>query len=139
MSVSTTLWGRVYGDQIVLPKNPTNGINLDELIQFSTNSIGFRGPEPPRKFDSSLTMVTIGGSTTECMYLSNGKSWPEVVGRFLAPAFNPLWINNAGLNGHSSFGHLFLLDQIVGPMRPKVAVSLSASTMWVSRSRRGTT
>ena len=126
--VYNPLGQRIYGYQIVLPKNRhqtirnDENLNLDELIQFSTNSIGFRGPEPPRKFDSSLTMVTIGGSTTECMYLSNGKSWPEVVGRFLAPAFNPLWINNAGLNGHSSFGHLFLLDQIVGPMRPKVAV-----------------
>ena len=128
--VYNPLGQRIYGDQIVLPKNRhqtirnDENLNLDELIQFSTNSIGFRGPEPPRKFDSSLTMVTIGGSTTECMYLSNGKSWPEVVGRFLAPAFNPLWVNNAGLNGHSSFGHLFLLDQIVGPMRPKVAVFL---------------
>ena len=121
---------RIPGDQIVLPRNLHRTIrndenpNLDELIQFSTNSIGFRGPEPPRKFNSSLTVVAIGGSTTECLFLSNGKSWPEVVGKFLAPAFEPLWVNNAGLDGHSSFGHLFLLDQIVGPMRPKVAVFL---------------
>ena len=121
---------RIYGNQVVLPKNLHQTIrndrnpNLDELIQFSTNSIGLRGPEPPREFDSSLTVVAIGGSTTECLFLSNGKSWPEVVGGFLAPTFNPLWVNNAGLDGHSSFSHLFLLDQIVGPMRPKVAVFL---------------
>ena len=95
---------------------------LDELIQFSTNSIGFRGAEPPRDFDRALTVVAVGGSTTECLFLSNGKSWPEKAGTFLAPAFDPFWLNNAGLDGHSTFGHLFLLDQIVGPMRPKVAV-----------------
>ena len=130
LRVYNPLGQRIYGDQIVLPRNIHRTIrndknpNLEELVQYSTNSIGFRGPEPPRKFDRSLTVVAIGGSTTECMYLSNGKSWPEVVGRFLTPAFNPLWVNNVGLNGHSSFGHLFLLDQIVGPMRPKVAVFL---------------
>ena len=130
LRVYNPLGQRIYGDQIVLPRNIHRTIrndgnpNLDELIQFSTNSIGFRGPEPPQKFDNSLTVVAIGGSTTACTLLSNGKSWPEVVGKFLAPAFDHLWVNNAGLDGHSSFGHLFLLEQVVGPMRPKVAVFL---------------
>ena len=130
LRVYNPLGQRIYGDQIVLPRNIHRTIrndgnpNLDELIQFSTNSIGFRGPEPPQTFDNSLTVVAIGGSTTACTLLSNGKSWPEVVGKFLAPAFDHLWVNNAGLDGHSSFGHLFLLEQVVGPMRPKVAVFL---------------
>jgi len=130
LRVYNPLGQRIYGDQIVLPKNLQRTIRndgnpkLDELIQFSTNSIGFRGAEPPRDFDRALTVVAIGGGTTECLFLSNGKSWPDVAATFLAPAFDPFWLNNAGLDGHSTFGHLFLLDQIVGPMRPKVAVFL---------------
>jgi len=130
LRVYNPLGQRIYGDQIVLPRNMQRTIRndgnpkLDELVQFSTNSIGFRGAEPPRDFDRALTVVAIGGSTTECLFLPNGKSWPEVAGTFLAPAFDPFWLNNAGLDGHSTFGHLFLLDQIVGPMRPKVAVFL---------------
>ena len=81
LRVYNPLGQRIYGDQIVLPRNIHRTIrndgnpNLDELIQFSTNSIGFRGPEPPQKFDNFLTVVVIGGSTTACTLLSNGKSW----------------------------------------------------------------
>lgn len=130
LRVYNPLGQRIYGDQIVLPKNlqrtfrNDDNPKLDEVIQFSTNSIGFRGVEPPRLFDETLTIIAIGGSTTECLFLSNGKSWPEVAGRFLKPAFEPFWINNAGLDGHSTFGHQFLVDQIVGPMRPKLALFL---------------
>ena len=116
LRVVNPLGQRIYGDQIVLPKNTQHTIHnagnakLDELVEFSTNSIGFRGAEPPRNFDAALTVVAVGGSTTECLFLSNGRSWPEVAGRLLAPSFEPFWINNAGLDGHSTFGHLFLLD-----------------------------
>ena len=80
LRVYNPLGQRIYGDQIVLPKNMQRTIRndgnpkLDELIQFSTNSIGFRGAEPPRDFDRALTVVAIGGSTTECLFPSNGKS-----------------------------------------------------------------
>ena len=131
LRIYNPLGQRIYGDQIVLPKNLHRTIKndggspkLDDLIQFSTNSIGFRGPEPPRDFDRTLTVLAVGGSTTECLFLSQGRSWPEMAGQFLEPAFAPFWMNNAGLDGHSTYGHLFLLDQIVGPMRPKVALFL---------------
>jgi len=130
LRVYNPLGQRIYGDQIVLPKNLSRTITnegnskLDSLIEYSTNSIGFRGEEPPRDFDDALTVLAIGGSTTECLFLSNGKSWPEVAGNFLSPSFDRFWINNAGLDGHSTFGHLFLLEQIVVPMRPKLALFL---------------
>ena len=130
LRVYNPLGQRIYGDQIVLPKNLSRTITnegnskLDSLIEYSTNSVGFRGEEPPRDFDDALTVLAIGGSTTECLFLSNGKSWPAVAGDFLSPSFDRFWINNAGLDGHSTFGHLFLLEQIVVPMRPKLALFL---------------
>jgi lysophospholipase L1-like esterase len=121
---------RIRGDRIVLPRNfretMTNNTNakLDPVIVFSKNSLGFRGPEPPRDFDGHLTILAVGGSTTECLYLTDGKSWPERVGTELSPHFQRLWVNNAGLDGHSTFGHLLLLDQIVLRLRPKVLLFL---------------
>ena len=121
---------RIRGDRIVLPRNfretMTNTANakLAPTIVFSKNSLGFRGEEPPRDFDRHLTVLAVGGSTTECLYLSDGTSWPERLGPELSPYFDRLWVNNAGLDGHSTFGHLLLLDQIVLRLRPKVLLFL---------------
>ena len=131
LRVYNPLGVRIRGDRIVLPRNfretMTNTANrkLAPVIVFSKNSLGFRGPEPPRDFDRQLTVLAIGGSTTECLYLSDGASWPERLGEALAPHFDHLWVNNAGLDGHSTFGHLLLLDQIVLRLRPKVVVFLT--------------
>lgn len=121
---------RIRGDRIVLPRNfretMANAENpkLAPTIVFSKNSLGFRGKEPPRDFDGHLTLLAVGGSTTECLYLTDGTSWPERLGEALAPRFDRLWVNNAGLDGHSTFGHLLLLDQIVLRLRPKVVLFL---------------
>jgi lysophospholipase L1-like esterase len=121
---------RVRGDRIVLPRNfretMVNAENpkLAPTIVFSKNALGFRGEDPPRDFDRHLTVLAVGGSTTECLYLTDGTSWPERLGPVLAPHFDRLWVNNAGLDGHSTFGHLLLLDQIVLRLRPKVVLFL---------------
>ncbi len=121
---------RIRGDQIVLPTNVhrtiqnTNFPRIDKQIVVSTNSLGFRGPGPPADLASALTLLAVGGSTTESLYISDGKTWPEIVGRELASRFNPLWMNNAGLDGHSSFGHRLLLDQRIARLKPKVVLFL---------------
>src|SRR5687768_8398818 len=62
---------RIRGDRIVLPRNfretmvNTENRKLAPTIVFSKNSLGFRGPEPPRDFDAHLTLLAVGGSTTE--------------------------------------------------------------------------
>lgn len=130
LRVYNPLGVRVRGDRIVLPRNVretmTNAANpkLDRVIVFSKNSLGFRGPEPPRDFDRQLSILVVGGSTTECLYLSDGASWPELLGGELARSFDRLWLNNAGLDGHSTFGHILLLEQMVLRLRPRVIVFL---------------
>lgn len=121
---------RVRGDEIVLPvgrryiiENPPSG-KLDPVTLHSKNSLGFRGPDPPPDFASRLTILTVGGSTTECLYLSDGKTWSDVMAAHLAPRLPGVWVNNAGLDGHSSFGHLILLKTIVARMRPTVVLFL---------------
>jgi len=76
---------RVRGDKIVLPinrnyryKNDTIP-GLDKVIVHRKNSLGFRGEEPPIDFMKYLTIITIGGSTTECSQISDGKTWPDIL------------------------------------------------------------
>jgi lysophospholipase L1-like esterase len=122
---------RIRGDHIVLPAHQSytishaGAIKLDPVTHVTKNSLGFRGPEPPRDWDRWLTILTIGGSTTECLFLSDGKTWTDQLARRMAIVRPDAWINNAGFEGHSTFGHLVLLREFVVSMRPKVILVLS--------------
>lgn len=122
---------RVRGNEIVLPvkhvytfDNGASVRKIDRVTTHTKNSLGFRGPDPPREFDARLTVVTVGGSTTESLYISDGRTWTDAMARALEPRFPTLWVNNAGLDGHSTFGHLVLLDAVISRLKPKVAVFL---------------
>jgi lysophospholipase L1-like esterase len=124
---------RMRGNTLVLPANKVYDIRADERsrsdqidahVIHTKNSLGFRGPEPPADFAHRLTLVAVGGSTTECFYLSDGKTWPERLAARLQPELRDLWVNNAGLDGHSTFGHLLLTRQALVPLHPKVTLYL---------------
>jgi lysophospholipase L1-like esterase len=124
---------RMRGSTLKLPANQVYDIRADERsrsdqldahVLHTKNSLGFRGPEPPDDFPGWLTLVAVGGSTTECFYLSDGRSWPERLAARLRPELRKVWVNNAGLDGHSTFGHLLLTRQALVPLRPKVSLYL---------------
>ena len=97
---------------------------LSPVVEVRYNSIGFRGPEPPPDFAQRTTIVTVGGSTTECVGLTDGATWPDHVRRILEPQVQGLWLDNAGFNGHSSYGHVVLVEKVLTRLRPDVAVFL---------------
>lgn len=121
---------RVRGNEIVLPVKQVytfdNGFThkIDRTTVHTKNALGFRGPDPPDDFASRLTIVTVGGSTTEGLFLSDGRTWTDVMARRLEPAFPGVWVNNAGIDGHTTFGHLILLKSFIVRLRPKVALFL---------------
>jgi len=122
---------RIKGDNIVLPvgmryeiENQGAYPGLDDRIIHLKNSLGFRGPEPPPDPERRLSILTVGGSTTECFYLSEGKTWPDVLASRLEASFPRLWLNNAGLDGHSSYGHTILVRDYLLGLKPKVIVFL---------------
>ncbi len=98
---------------------------LDKHIVRSNNSLGFRGQEPLPAGTTALTVIAVGGSTTECFYLSDGKSWPERLQKKLEASFGKVWVNNAGMDGHSTFGHDALLSSYVIKLKPGAVVFLS--------------
>ncbi len=119
------------GDNIVLRPAISEVIvnteisRLDTLIYHSTNSLGFRGPEKPADFEKYLTIFAVGGSTTECRFLSDGKDWPALLANKLNKNFDSIWINNSGLDGHSTFGHLMLLQEHILRHHPKFILILA--------------
>lgn len=123
---------RLKGNRIVLPANQkqiiTNRINpkLDPLIINTRNSLGFRGPELPDTGGAGLLkIITIGGSTTECHFLNDNKTWPYLLGAKLSDSLKGCWLNNAGLDGHSTFGHIVLLNGVVKQLKPSVVIFLT--------------
>ena len=82
---------RVRDDRILLPVHVAytfhnRGPNLDPVVHHTKSSLGFRGPEPPRDFLVRTTIVTIGGSTTECLFLADGKTWTDRLAARLQPS-----------------------------------------------------
>jgi lysophospholipase L1-like esterase len=121
---------RIKGETIVLPVRQVYRFDnhgaqkLDPVTTHTKNSLGFRGPDPPRDFDRRLTVLTIGGSTTESLFLSDGKTWTDRLSRRLSAVVQDAWVNNAGLDGQSTYGHLVLLESAVIKLRPKAALFL---------------
>lgn len=121
---------RIKGNDIVLPTNLTYTIKndkipqLDPIIKHTKNSLGFRGEEIPENFNDYLSIIVVGGSTAEDYYLSDDKTWPAVLEKKLSKDFPKVWVNNAGFDGHSTFGHQLLLDKYIVKIKPKVVIYL---------------
>ncbi len=120
----------VRANDIVMPVNKefrlryVGNPKVDELVIQKHNELGLRGPSPRVSFDQDLTLITVGGSTTECVALTDGHTWPDHVFERLSARHPEFWLNNAGRNGHSTFGHLMLIEQYLAALRPDYVLYL---------------
>lgn len=124
---------RMRGNRVVLPVNASYVITdpgitglegLDTRIVHRKNALGFRGEDYPADFPQRLSIITVGGSTTESFYISDGKTWPDLLARRLRSPFPALWLNNAGLDGHSTWGHTLLIRDYIRGLQPDLVVLL---------------
>lgn len=97
---------------------------MDPYIEIKRNSLGFRGKEPNKSIPELFSIITMGGSTTECVVLSDGSTWPDILEQKLSLNISDLWVGNAGVDGQSSFGHIPYLEESVAPKKPKVILFL---------------
>lgn len=121
---------RITEGRITLPANiaysfsnlKLNGVN--EQCVHTKNNIGFRGEDWNEQTKEKKKIFFVGGSTTECFYLSDGKDWPTLVGNKLKKQKGNYWVNNAGLDGHSTYGHQLLLQFSLQKRNPDYIVFL---------------
>jgi len=79
-------------------------------IEFSINRWGLRGPEF-NPDTSAQRILCIGGSTTECLYVTDPRSWPWRMETILAKEETkcPIFVGNAGRSGQIAAQHAFLI------------------------------
>lgn len=86
--------------------------------RFYVNSSGIRGEE----FASSqkYRILTLGGSTTECLYLDGEKTWQGILHRKLngLNLFN-VWVGNAGSSGKTTRDNIMHMKYLL-PQYPKI-------------------
>lgn len=129
---------RVKGNKIWLPRERKYRLTndktdkLEKIVYTSRNYLGFRGEAPPKNFGEYLTIIAVGGSTTACELIPDGKTWCDILGAKLKNRFNPVWLNNAGLDGTTTYGHIVLMEDYIIKLRPKVVLFLvGANDMWL--------
>ena len=113
--------------QIIVRNLVNTGLSnpkLDTIIYRSINNIKFRGPDLPLNSANLYKVFAIGGSTTICEYLSDGEDWPNILGKDLVKVDSSIWVNNAGLDGQSTFGHIKTLKEVVLPLHPQMILFL---------------
>lgn len=93
---------------------------LDSHLLHTKNSLGFRGEELVDT--SKLKIICMGGSTTECFYLNDGKDWPNRLGTKMKAIDPSIWLNNAGMDGQSTFGNLQMLKQYIVGLKPNYII-----------------
>src|SRR5262249_38925186 len=72
---------------------------------YTVNSQGLRGPEV-RMQDAEVRILTVGGSTTECMYVPDKDSWPWALQDKLAARLGKsVYVGSAGAGGHNTLHH----------------------------------
>lgn len=90
---------------------------VDGIAHFDVNSDGIRGDEFSQ--DQQYRILAIGGSTTECLFLDQRKSWPYALQEKLNGLhLSKVWVGNvgkSGLNTREHFMHAkYILPQYQG-------------------------
>src|SRR6266850_827548 len=74
---------------------------------YKRDQFGFRGfyPHPSR-----IDILTVGGSTTDQRYITEGKTWQDVLAREFRKTGKNVSVVNAGVDGQTTYGHIKNFD-----------------------------
>ena len=103
-----------YGKTVEFDPRPLYA-NGDSIVYYTRDMNGLRGT----CFSDleEIDILTIGGSTTDQRYITDTATWQEVLAReWWHNSGERYCIANAGLDGHSTFGHLKAMDDWILPM-----------------------
>ena len=123
-----------------LPLRPHNKMELrvnlrgvSPVALNTTNQWGLRGDEPPEHWDDFFTIVVIGGSTAQCYYLDDYKTWPHLLQEKMKADAPKTWVGNGGISGHSTRAHIIFVREAIAKMKPKAVIILAGvNDLWYS-------
>lgn len=123
-----------------LPLRPHNKMELhvnlsgvSALALNTTNRWGLRGDEPPENWKEYFTIVVVGGSTAQCYYLDDHKTWPYLLQEKVKTFIPNTWVGNGGISGHSTRAHILFVREAIAKMKPSVALLLvGINDLWYS-------
>ena len=67
-----------------------------------------RNPLPDTGF---YKILTIGGSTTECLYLDETEAWPRILQQLLGG--EQVWVGNIGKSGLNTKHHIIQVEHLI--------------------------
>jgi lysophospholipase L1-like esterase len=80
-------------------------------VEYTINRMGVRGPDM-RLEDADLRILCVGGSTTQCLYVTDKQTWPWLVQDRLAQQLGKrVFVANTGQAGHIALNHDYLLNK----------------------------
>jgi hypothetical protein len=77
------------------------------VVRYTRDRYGLRGTF---KDPSEITLLTVGGSTTDQRFISDADTWQAVLQRRFEAAGERIVVGNAGVDGQSAFGHVKNFD-----------------------------
>jgi lysophospholipase L1-like esterase len=85
---------------------------INDTSFFKINPLGLRGDE--KRNDELLNIVTIGGSTTECLYLDQTETWSALLEKDINTNGNTkVQVFNGGKSGINSNHHLLQIQKLL--------------------------
>jgi hypothetical protein len=88
-------------------------LGVSPKVTFTVNALGLRGPMPPQ-VGKVYRIITIGGSTTECITQNDAQEWPHLLMAELSQRQKrlPVWVGNAGVSGLNTVDHASCLRRL---------------------------
>jgi len=90
---------------------------------FTTNSLGVRGDELDLSHHGAFRVMTLGGSVTECMVLSDDDAWPHRLQTELATRTGkPIWVGNAARSGEMTLDYIAHAQMLLPAFDPDLVI-----------------
>jgi len=106
------VFGPNYG-RLLIPIDLTLRLDVEELYQRAGPVLYIRDKHGLRGAYTDLgriDILTIGGSTTNQLYVGEGETWQDQMAKEFAAAGNPKTVVNAGVEGQSTRGHIVAFE-----------------------------
>jgi hypothetical protein len=116
-----------------------NSENLEKkMYTLKTDSFGFILPQINYS-DSDVKLVFLGGSTTECIFVTEEKRFPYLVGTILKSKINKnVIVYNSGVSGNHTYHAIDILINKIIPMHPKYVILMECINDWTTLLFEGT-